>query len=75
MADVLDTVLQDMATLVTDANTLIADFQAEASGQISTSDPRWTTLSNTMTQLDAAVKAATTPAPTPSTPTPPPAGA
>lgn len=71
MADVLDTVLSDMATLtsdmatlLTDAQTLITDFQNEASGQISVNDPRWATLQTALTtaqgnasQLDTSIKA------------------
>ena len=67
MADVLDQALADLNQLVTDANALIADFNSEASGQISTSDPRWQTLTSTMSQLDSSIKAAL---PVPASPAP-----
>lgn len=62
MADILDTVVADMATissdlaalattqatLITDANTLITDFSTAPTGTISVSDPRFATLVTAM---------------------------
>lgn len=77
--DVLDTEIQaqaamtsSLATLMTDVQTLIMDFQNNPppAGSILSSDPRWGTLTNaisqaatTITTLDTSVKAALPPTP------------